>query len=105
MQSEGSSQEDDNKSHTESNNSVDVLDNSVSIEGDCCDTDDLNDQLHWAASFDNPAVDLPSEDNDVELDVGDHTVVQVEKPVPTDANKIVFHQPLLSKHLNQIKPE
>jgi hypothetical protein len=43
MQSEGSSQDDDNKSHTESNNSVDVLDNSVSIEGDCCDTDDLND--------------------------------------------------------------
>lgn len=105
MQSEGSSQEDDNKSHTESNNSVDVLDNSVSIEGDCCDTDDLNDQLHWAASFDNPAVDLPSEDNDVELDVGDQTVVQVEKPVPMDANKIVFHQPLLSKNLNQIKPE
>lgn len=43
MQSDGSSQDDDNKSNTESNNSVDVLDHSVSIEGDCCDTDDLND--------------------------------------------------------------
>lgn len=69
----GSSQDeaDDNKSHSESNNSVDALDHSVSIEGDCCDTDDLNDQLLWAATFDNPVVELPSEDNDVELDIED----------------------------------
>lgn len=75
MQSDSSSQDDDNKSHTESNNSVDVLDHSVSIEGDCCDADDLNDQLHWAASYDNPAVDLPSEDNDGDLDMEDQVAV------------------------------
>jgi hypothetical protein len=36
---------DDNKSHSESNNSVenDLLDRSVSAEEDCCETDDLND--------------------------------------------------------------
>ncbi len=56
---------DDNKSHSESNNSVenDLLDRSVSAEEDCCETDDLNDQLHWAAGYDDP---VPSEDNDVE---------------------------------------
>ena len=56
---------DDNKSNTESNNSVDVdvLDRSVSFEEDDCDTDDLNDQLHWAADFEDP---VPSEDNDGE---------------------------------------
>ena len=100
MQSDGSSQDDDNKSQTESNNSVDVLDHSVSIEGDCCDTEDLNDQLHWAASFDNPAVELPSEDNDADLDMEDHTTVQVQKPIPIDANKIIFHEPLPSNFKN-----
>jgi hypothetical protein len=45
---------------------------------------------------------LPSEDNDADLEMEENSNVLVQVPLPLDANKIVFHEPLPSKYSNQL---